>query len=94
MSSAVVPLQAIAFSNITSRETGRASSLFSTNRQVAASFGTALLGTVLFQFLGLQNNQLFAYHMAFLAASVIGVIAIVLALTIHNKDAAASFKQS
>jgi EmrB/QacA subfamily drug resistance transporter len=44
---ALIPLQAATFSTITSQDSGRASSLFNTNRQVASSFGVAILATVL-----------------------------------------------
>ncbi len=97
MAFAVIPIQAAAFSNISSAETGRASSIFNTNRQVASSFGTALLGTVLFEMLkGTMDTagQLLAYHTAFIASAVMGVIAIVFAFTIHDEDAAASMKAS
>jgi len=42
-----VSMQATAFATITPERMGRASSLFSTQRQVAASFGVAALATVL-----------------------------------------------
>lgn len=44
---ALIPLQAATFSNISPQDSGRASSLFNTNRQVASSFGVAVLATVL-----------------------------------------------
>ena len=44
---ALVPLQAATFATIRSADTGRASAVFNANRQVAASLGVALLGTVL-----------------------------------------------
>ena len=44
---ALIPLQAATFSNISRQDSGRASSLFNTNRQVASSFGVAILATVL-----------------------------------------------
>jgi EmrB/QacA subfamily drug resistance transporter len=43
----LIPLQAATFSTISPRDTGRASSIFNTNRQVASSFGVAILATVL-----------------------------------------------
>jgi EmrB/QacA subfamily drug resistance transporter len=42
-----VPLQASTFSTISPASTGRASSIYSTNRQVASSLGVAILATVL-----------------------------------------------
>ena len=93
MAFAVIPIQAAAFANISSQETGRASSIFNTNRQVASSFGVAILGLVLFELLNENNaNPLFAYHMAFVASVVLGVIAVLIALTLKDKDAAASMK--
>ncbi len=44
---ALIPLQAATFSNISREDSGRASSLFNTNRQVASSVGVAVLATVL-----------------------------------------------
>ena len=44
---ALVPIQAATFSNISRHDSGRASSLFNTNRQVASSIGVAILATVL-----------------------------------------------
>src|SRR6185295_494092 len=41
--------QAAAFATITGESTGRASSLFNTNRQVASAVGVAILATVLIQ---------------------------------------------
>jgi EmrB/QacA subfamily drug resistance transporter len=43
----LIPLQAATFSTISRRDSGNASSLFSTNRQVAGSIGVAILATVL-----------------------------------------------
>lgn len=94
MAFAVIPIQAATFTNISGEETGRASSLFNTNRQVASSFGVALLGTVLFEMLQTQLQsapaQLFAFHVAFAAAGILGLISILIALTLNNQDAAAS----
>jgi hypothetical protein len=44
---ALIPLQAATFSTIPPQDSGRASALFNTNRQVASSFGVAILATVL-----------------------------------------------
>jgi MFS family permease len=42
-----IPLQAATFTTIRRADTGQASSIFNTNRQVASSFGVAILATVL-----------------------------------------------
>jgi len=44
---ALIPVQAATFSNVKPHDTGRASSLFNTNRQVASSVGVAIVATVL-----------------------------------------------
>jgi EmrB/QacA subfamily drug resistance transporter len=85
MSFAIVASQAAAFSSIRSEETGRASALFNTNRQVAASMGVAILATVLG-----EHNSVTAFHHAFAASIVFGMVGIVFALGIHDEDAAAS----
>lgn len=96
MAFAVIPVQAAAFTNVSRKDTGRASAIFNTNRQVASSFGVAILGTVLFELLLTRStvaDQLFAYHLAFVASVVLGFFAIAFALTIHDEDAAASLKK-
>jgi MFS family permease len=105
MSFAFVASQAATFSTISSEETGRASSLFNTNRQVAGSVGVAVLATVLDQATGgslasragtaaAQLAQLSAFHLAFAASMVFGVVGIIFALRIHDADAASSMEQS
>jgi EmrB/QacA subfamily drug resistance transporter len=59
-----IPLQAATFSTISSERTGRASSLFNTNRQVGSSFGVAILATVL--------AERIASHVGAIPASVQG----------------------
>jgi EmrB/QacA subfamily drug resistance transporter len=44
---AVIPLQAATYARVSSEDTGRASALFNTNRQVSASLAIAVLATVL-----------------------------------------------
>ncbi len=56
----LIPMQTATFATIRPQDTGRASAIFNSGRQVAASFGVALLATVL-------TNRL-AHHGAVLAA--------------------------
>ena len=103
MSFALVASQTATFSSIKSEETGRASSLFNTNRQVAASVGVAVLTTVLTQATAIYagsgvgtgttpESQLLAFHAAFAASILFGVLGILFALRIHDDDAAASLQ--
>jgi MFS family permease len=87
MSFAIVASQAAAFASIPSAETGRASALFNTNRQVAASIGVATLATVLG-----DHSSVTVFHHAFAASIVFGLLGIVFAMLIHDKDAAASLQ--
>ena len=89
MSLAIVASQAAAFASIRPEEIGRASALFNTNRQVAASIGIATLATVL----GAQNSVT-AFHHAFAATLVFGLVGIAFALRIHDEDAAATMRRS
>jgi EmrB/QacA subfamily drug resistance transporter len=103
MSFALVAAQTATFSTIKSEETGRASSLFNTNRQVAASVGVAVLTTVLLEqtaayvagvtgAAATAQAQLLAFHDAFAASIVFGLVGIFFALRIHDRDAAASMQ--
>ena len=91
---AMIPIQAAAFSNISQEEMGRASSLFNTNRQVAASFGVAFLGAFLFQLSTVGSTQLIAYQVTFLVTALLSLIAAVFAFTIKDADARASMDEN
>ena len=100
----MVPLQAATFSQISFAATARASALFSTARQVAASVGVAMIATTLTvrtsQRLGALDQgatsaattaaQFGAYHDVFLVSGLIGLFGVALALLIRDADAAAS----
>jgi EmrB/QacA subfamily drug resistance transporter len=96
VSFALVAAQAATFSTISSEETGRASAIFNTNRQVAASFGVAVLSTALTEAIALHGTSaeagLFAFHDAFAVSIVFGIVGIVFALRIHDEDAAATLR--
>src|SRR5207302_7469531 len=99
MAVAMIPMQAATFATISPRDTGRASSLLNTNRQDASSVGVALLATVLVERTAAHLDGagaavggagLLAFHDAFLAAVVLGLVGIVFAALIPGEDAAAS----
>jgi EmrB/QacA subfamily drug resistance transporter len=89
MSFALVASQTATFSTIKSEETGRASALFNTNRQVAASVGVAVLTTVLAQATSgsaiatSAPVQLQAFHVAFGTSILFGLV---VAWKTHNLD--------
>jgi EmrB/QacA subfamily drug resistance transporter len=96
-----IPLQAAAFATIKPADTGMASSIFNTNRQVASSIGIAILATVLTErtahhvagavdAAGAQHGALLGFHDAFIASGILAIVGIFFALIIHDEDAAAS----
>ena len=99
----IISLQAASFATISPADTGRASSLFSTIRQVGAAFGVALLATVLSTRtstrvgaasgeLAIRSAQVSAYHDAFLGSVIIAMLGMLCALSIRDADAAITMK--
>jgi EmrB/QacA subfamily drug resistance transporter len=97
----IVPLQAATFATVPREDSGRASALFSTNRQVASSIGVAILATVLADRIashiagatdqaGVLQGNLDGFHDAFLAATILSIVGMLFTLLIHDEDAAAS----
>lgn len=103
MAFAFIPIQAASFATIEPSETGRASSLFSTQRQVGAAFGVAVLATILATRtdtlvgaalsdgeLAITNARVSAFHQAMFASAVIAAVGVVAALFVRDSDAAPS----
>jgi MFS family permease len=94
----IIPIQAATFATIKPEETGRASSIFSVGRQVAASLGVAILATVLTNRLGFHDAvlgdpstadaALNAFHDAFIFAGFMGILGILACFLIDDKKAA------
>jgi EmrB/QacA subfamily drug resistance transporter len=94
-----VPMQTITFATIAPSDTGRASSLSSTTRQVGAAVGVATLATVLATrteahtptgAVGavVREARLDAFHDGFIAAAVLGALGVILALRVRDAEAA------
>jgi len=97
MASTFVSTPAAAFATISSAETGKASSLYSADRQLGSALGIAVTGTVLSVigpvFIGPHGTLLpnvTAYHASFLTSAVLVLLAAGIALFIHDRDAAAT----
>src|SRR3954454_12789156 len=97
MAFAFVPMQAATYANITPVDTGRASAIYSTQRQVAAALGVATLGTVLITRIksvnagvhdpaSLAHGALSGYHLAFLVGTLLVALASLAGLLIHDED--------
>ncbi|MDO8615065.1 MAG: MDR family MFS transporter [Dehalococcoidia bacterium] len=100
----LISLQTATFATIEAKDMGRASAIFSAGRQVAASFGVALLATVLTTRLAdhdavlgnpaTRSSALTAFHEAFLVGAVLTVFGILAALLISDKEAAPSMRRA
>jgi EmrB/QacA subfamily drug resistance transporter len=89
-----VPAQAASFATITPSDTGRASTLYNSSRQVGGAIGVALLTTTIVD-VGVTHRvaghvvpNLTAYRTAFLVAAAAALIGWAAALTVHDSDAA------
>jgi EmrB/QacA subfamily drug resistance transporter len=96
MAQVFISSQAASFATVSRAETGRASSLFNSQRQLGSAVGVAILSTVL-ALVGTEHvvdgtsvANLTAYHAAFLVAAGIALCGSVAALTIKDADAAAT----
>jgi hypothetical protein len=101
MAFAFVPMQAATYANIQPVDTGRASAIYSTQRQVAAALGVATLGTVLVSRINsatagvtdpraLAHGALSGYRLAFLVGTILVALASLTGLLIHDEDAAST----
>ncbi|HTU03973.1 MAG TPA: MFS transporter, partial [Trebonia sp.] len=91
-----IPAQAFSMATISKTQTGRASSIFNAAKQLGGAVGVALLTTVLAAVgpagpaAGHVTASLSAYHDAFLAAAAVALVAVTVALTVRDSDAAAT----
>jgi EmrB/QacA subfamily drug resistance transporter len=105
MAFAFIPVQAASFATIPPSETGRASSLFSTQRQVGAAFGVALLATILTSRTtslvadalpggdaAVMDARVTAFHQAMFASALLAAAGIIAALFVRDSDAAATMR--
>jgi MFS family permease len=98
MAHVFAPAQAAAFATISPAATGRASTLFNTARQVGSAIGVAVLTSVI-SAVGLTHlvnggvqQNLAAYHWAFLIAAAFALLAAFVANTVVDADAAPTMK--
>ncbi len=91
----IIALQASSFATIAPADTGRASALYNTQRQVSQALGVALLASTLAAFLpdgsdGSSAGDLGAYQKAFLIAAVIAFVGSIVAIRVPDADAHAT----
>jgi EmrB/QacA subfamily drug resistance transporter len=94
MAQVFISSQAASFATISHADTGQASSLFNSERQLGSAIGVAVLSTVLAA-VGTEHvvrghlaANLAAYHVAFMVAAGMAVLGSLVALTISDADAA------
>ncbi|MDQ1424817.1 MAG: hypothetical protein QOD72_2315 [Acidimicrobiaceae bacterium] len=96
MGFAFVPMQAASYATISPADTGRASSVFSTQRQIGVSLGVAIMASILTAHMALDrlpradeiNRALTGFHWAFGAAVGFAFLAAFAALFIRDSEAA------
>ena len=105
MGIAMIPMQAAMFAQIPRRDTGQATAISQTNRQVSGSICVALLATILAERTKAHlpsgeaitqavatNAALKGFHDAYLFGALIAVAGVVAAYFIHDEDAAPSMR--
>jgi EmrB/QacA subfamily drug resistance transporter len=103
---AFIPMQTATFATISSADTGRATAIFSTQRQVAGAFGVALAATLLATFTqfhmdglsavsgpAVTSAQVSAFHNVFAIGSLLTLVAAGAAWFIRDADAAATMRR-
>ena len=103
MAFSFVPIQASSYANISFADTGRASALLSTQRQMAAALGVAVMATLLTSRTTaltsgitdpaeLADARLSAFHQSFAVGIVLVGVGAVVGLLIRDVDAAATMR--
>lgn len=100
----LIPIQTATYTTIKPQEMGRASAIFNANRQVAASFGVALLATVLSSRLSAHDTilgplgnptaALDAFHEAFVVAAGLSLLGMLAAAFISDREATAMMRRA
>nr|BBH86887.1 MFS transporter [Thermosporothrix sp. COM3] len=95
-----ISTQTAAFANVTASETGHASALYNTVRQVGSALGVAVLSTVITAVgpttvtaSGTTVPNLNAYHAAFIGSAIIALFALFFAFRVSDKEAEATMRK-
>ncbi len=104
MGFAFVPMQAASYATISTADTGRASSIFSTQRQIGVSLGVAILASILTSHMQLDQilgpgadpatvaRALDGFHLAFGVAVLLAFMAGFAALFVSDREAAGTMR--
>jgi EmrB/QacA subfamily drug resistance transporter len=92
----VISMNAGLFAQISPRDTGRAAALYNAQRQIAAALGVATLSTII----GTQasatglHRDVSLFRIAFFAAAGFTFVGSMIALAIHDRDAASTMRRA
>jgi MFS family permease len=92
----VISMNAGLFAQISPRDTGRATALYNAQRQLASAVGVATLSTIIgtqASAAGLAGNT-GVFRVAFFAAAGFTCVGAIIALAIHDRDAASTMRRS
>jgi hypothetical protein len=101
----LIPIQTATYTTIRPQDMGRASAIFNANRQVAASFGVALLATVLSSRLSAHDTvlglppignpvaALDAFREAFVVAAALSLLGMFAAAFISDREATSMMRR-
>jgi EmrB/QacA subfamily drug resistance transporter len=100
MSFVFIPMQASAMARIALPQTGRASAIYNTQRQMSSALGVAVFATILTALLpgdgrlgaeaGDLAGQVSAFHAVFITGACLAVVGALIAMTVKDADAAAT----
>jgi EmrB/QacA subfamily drug resistance transporter len=92
----VISMNAGVFAQVSPRDTGRATALYNAQRQLASALGVATLSTII----GTQSaaatlsGNVTVFRIAFFAAAGFTLVGAMIALAIHDRDAASTMRRS
>jgi len=93
----IISLQTSSFASISSQDTGRASALYSTQRQVGAALGVAVLTTTLTTFLPDDSESAAGYgafQKVYLVAAVLAATGAIIARRVPDEEAMSAFHRT
>jgi MFS family permease len=92
MACILMPQQAATFTTISQKDMGRASAIFSMQRQVCGALGVAVLATVVTA-TGGRHPEFDAFQAALVVGAVLALVGVAAANTVSDHDAAPTMRQ-
>jgi sugar phosphate permease len=90
----MLPMQAAAYAQISSADTGHASAIFTAAQRSASALGVAVLSVVLAAGTGSHTSApVSAFHAVYLTAAGLACVGALIAITIRDRDAANTMRR-